>query len=120
MWTSDKFSKISCKSTASLLTNNLSYNGRLLAFVHDYEVNIEKEGRNVSSSVTKIQDKDNAPIMQVRWFHKLGTDYLVVAGVKGVQVPSSALRAATLLTRHLLRFGALMHNACISGFPFLR
>ena len=83
--------RASTKVSASLLYNNLSCNGKSVAYVHHSEVilvpdNAVTSGANATA--VRIMDRDQAVIKQARFVEAGGAEYLVIGSTRSLQVYS--------------------------------
>lgn len=82
--------KVQTKTSASLLYSNLSCNGKCMAYVHNVEVIIAPDNSvfsgNPTPAVVRLPVKDEAVVKQARFIEMGGTDYLVVAGQRALQI----------------------------------
>ena len=82
--------KLQTKTSASLLYGNLSCNGKCLAYVHHAEVLVVSDSSVLSGNptpvVVRLPIKDEAVVKQARFIELGGTDYLVVAGQRALQI----------------------------------
>ena len=82
--------KVQTKTSASLLYSNLSCNGKSMAYVHNVEVIIAPDSSvltgNATPPVVRLPVKDEAVVKQARFIEMGGTDYLVVAGQRALQI----------------------------------
>ena len=84
--------RASTKVSASLLYNNLSCNGKSVAYVHHSEVilvpdNAVTSGANATAPV-RIMDRDQAVIKQARFVEAGSAEYLVIGSTRSLQVYS--------------------------------
>ena len=84
--------RASTKVSASLLYNNLSCNGRSVAYVHHSEVIIVPDNAVTSGSnaaAVRIMDRDQAVIKQARFVEAGSAEYLVIGSTRSLQVYSA-------------------------------
>jgi hypothetical protein len=78
------------KASASLLYGNLSCNGKCAAYVHHAEVIVVPDSSVLSGNptpvVVRLPIKDETVVKQARFIELGGTDYLVVAGQRALQI----------------------------------
>ena len=85
--------KLHTKTSASLLYGNLSCNGKHLAYVHHAEVVVVPDSAVVTGNptpvVVNLQIKEEVLVKQARFIELGGTDFLVVAGQRALQIYTS-------------------------------